>query len=217
MSWLESYVEKQKKAIDSINLDSVDQIIQVFKAAIKEGRKIFVIGNGGSAANASHFATDLGKGSSDVMKKFIERAYEVGEFTGKERFQVMSLNDNVSWMTAIANDYSYDEVFSRQLKNFASHGDIILAVSVSGNSPNLVKAFQYAKDIGMYTISLTSHSGGEISKLSDRNVRVQSGHYGHVEDCQMMILHMIAYYFMEKYDFERKPSYHTVKSIDSEK
>ena len=91
-----------------------------------------MFGNGGSAANASHFATDLGKGSSDKVGKC---------------FRVLSLNDNVSWMTALGNDYTYDEVFVRQLMNYGKPGDLVLTMSVSGNSPNLVKAIDWAKKI----------------------------------------------------------------------
>ena len=98
--WLKDYIAAQKTTHDSIPLDGVAQIVEKLRLALKDDRQIFVFGNGGSAANASHFATDLGKGSSDKLGK---------------RFRVLSLNDNVSWMTALGNDYSYDEVFVRQL------------------------------------------------------------------------------------------------------
>src|SRR4026209_2159234 len=105
--------------------------------AFKNERQIFVFGNGGSAANASHFATDLGKGASDKLGK---------------RFRCLSLNDNVSWMTALGNDYSYEDVFSRQLMNYGGRGDVAMALSVSGNSPNVVKGLQWAHDNGLKTI-----------------------------------------------------------------
>src|SRR5918998_1347624 len=94
--WIGSYVEAQKAALDSIPADQVSRLIERFRAALAEDRQVFVFGNGGSAANASHFITDLGKGSSDKVGK---------------RFRCLSLNDNVSWITALGNDYSYDEVF----------------------------------------------------------------------------------------------------------
>src|SRR5271155_2964406 len=123
--WLKEYQEAQESVIRGIPLEAVGNLIESLRQVNKRNGRIFVFGNGGSAANASHFATDLGKGASDK--------------TGG-RFQVLSLNDNVSWMTALANDYSYEEVFAGQLKNYARPGDFVLALSVSGNSPNCVKA-----------------------------------------------------------------------------
>src|SRR5512138_1351456 len=117
--WISNYIKAQQAALASIPADGVAKLIGLLKTALKEDRQIFVFGNGGSAANASHFATDLGKGASDKLGK---------------RFRVLSLNDNVSWMTALANDYAYDEVFVAQMRNYARRGDVVLALSVSGNS-----------------------------------------------------------------------------------
>src|SRR6266540_3407838 len=125
--WTTDYIKAQKTAHDSIPVDGVAELIEKLRVALKEDRQIFVFGNGGSAANASHFATDLGKGASDKVGK---------------RFRVLSLNDNVSWMTALANDYSYEDVFVSQLMNYARPGDVVLAMSVSGSSPNIVKAVE---------------------------------------------------------------------------
>src|SRR5438445_12578570 len=123
--WIADYIRVQKAAHDSISIDGVAQLIEKLRDALKEDRQIFVFGNGGSAANSSHFATDLGKGASDKVGR---------------RFRVISLNDNVSWMTALGNDYAYEEVFVRQLMNYGRAGDLVMALSVSGDSPNLVKA-----------------------------------------------------------------------------
>src|SRR5437879_11313848 len=122
--WVADYLSAQQAALGSIPADEVCQVIERFRVALREDRQIFVFGNGGSAANASHFATDLGKGSSDKLGK---------------RFRVLSLNDNVSWMTALANDYAYEDVFAGQLQNYGQRGDVAFALSVSGNSPNCVK------------------------------------------------------------------------------
>src|SRR5581483_9381143 len=127
--WITDFVTAQKAALDSIPVEAVAQLIETFQKAVAEDRQIFVFGNGGSAMNASHFATDLGKGSSDKIGR---------------RFRVISLNDNVSWMTALGNDYAYDQIFVRQLMNYARPGDLVLAMSVSGNSPNVVKALEWA-------------------------------------------------------------------------
>ena len=102
-----------------------------FDQALEKDRQIFVCGNGGSAANASHFVTDLGKGASDAIGR---------------RFRCLSLNDNVPWMTAIGNDYAYADVFRRQLENYARPGDLLMAMSVSGNSPNVIQAVEWAAD-----------------------------------------------------------------------
>src|SRR5712672_118368 len=110
-SWIIEYLKAQKAALDSIPVEAVEKLIGRLQQALVEGRQLFVFGNGGSAANASHFITDLGKGASDKLGR---------------RFRVLALNDNVCWMTALANDYSYDEVFVGQLKNYGEPGDLAL-------------------------------------------------------------------------------------------
>lgn len=180
--WIAGYIEAQKAALDSIPVEQVESIIRKLKDAHTEGRQIFVFGNGGSASNASHFATDLGKGSSDALG---------------ERFKVLSLNDNVSWITAIGNDYAYEDVYVRQLENYGQAGDIALTMSVSGNSPNLVKAFEWAKANGLYTIALVGGKRGRLAEIADETVVIDDTHYGRAEDCQMGIAHMLCYAFME--------------------
>src|SRR4051812_40753853 len=137
--WIANYVTAQKAALDSIPTAAVEQLVNVLRKALAEDRQIFVFGNGGSAANASHFVTDLGKGSSDKIGR---------------RFRCLSLNDNVSWMTALGNDYAYEEIFVRQLANYARPGDVVLVMSVSGNSPNLVRAIEWSVKNGVSTIAL---------------------------------------------------------------
>ncbi|MFM1770002.1 MAG: hypothetical protein RJA22_2531 [Verrucomicrobiota bacterium] len=181
-AWITSYVQAQKAALDSIPVAAVQGVIEQFRQALREDRQIFVLGNGGSASNASHFATDLGKGSSDKLQR---------------RFRVLSLNDNVSWMTALGNDYAYDEVFVRQLMNYGRPGDLVLGISVSGNSPNAVKALQWAKDNGLRTIALVGAKRGRMAEIADTPIVIDSTHYGRVEDAQMGICHMICYAFME--------------------
>ena len=180
--WIRDYVKAQKAALDSIPVDAVAQLIDLFRQALAEDRQIFVFGNGGSAANASHFVTDLGKGSSDKIGR---------------RFRCMSLNDNVSWMTALGNDYAYDEVFSRQLMNYGKAGDLVLVLSVSGNSPNVVKGIEWAKKNGLRTIALVGGKKGKLAELADHVIVIDSPHYGRAEDAQMGICHMICYAFME--------------------
>ena len=180
--WISDYIEKQKAAHDSIPVDAVAQIIEKLHAALKEDRQIFVFGNGGSAANSSHFATDLGKGASDKAGK---------------RFRVLSLNDNVSWMTALGNDYSYEDVFVGQLQNYGKPGDVVLTMSVSGNSPNCVKALDWAKKNGLKTIALVGAKRGRMAEIAEQTIVINDTHYGRVEDAHMGICHMVCYAFME--------------------
>ncbi len=186
--WISKYVKAQKAAHDSIPLDAVAQLIEKFRQALKEDRQIFVFGNGGSAANASHFATDLGKGSSDKLGK---------------RFRVLSLNDNVSWMTALGNDYDYEDVFVRQLMNYGKADDLVLAMSVSGNSPNVVKAVEWANKNRLHTIALVGGKRGKLAEFAHQAIIIKDTHYGRVEDAHMGICHMICYAFMEKPEFAR--------------
>jgi D-sedoheptulose 7-phosphate isomerase len=180
--WLKSYVEAQKRALDSISIEALDRLIGTFEKALAEDRQIFTCGNGGSAANASHFATDLGKGSSDAAVK---------------RFRILSLNDNVAWMTALANDHSYEDVFVRQLQNYARPADILLVMSVSGNSPNVVKAVRRAIEHKLCTIALVGGKGGQLADIAHDVIMVDSVHFGQVEDAHMGICHMLSYAFME--------------------
>src|SRR6059036_2363700 len=180
--WVADYLTAQQAAHDSIPIDAVAQIIGKFRAALQEDRQIFVFGNGGSAANASHFATDLGKGSSDKLGR---------------RFRVLSLNDNVSWMTALGNDYAYEDVFVRQLMNYARPGDLALAMSVSGDSPNVVKAVDWANRNGLHTIALVGGKRGKLAELARQAIVINDTHYGRAEDAHMGICHMICYAFME--------------------
>ena len=180
--WILDYIRMQKAALDSIPPDAVVQLIEKLREAHQADRQVFVFGNGGSAANASHFATDLGKGSSDKLGK---------------RFRVLSLNDNVSWMTAIANDYAYEDVFVRQLQNYGRPGDIALGISVSGNSPNCVKALDWAKQNDLRTVALVGAKRGRMAEIAEQSIVINDTHYGRVEDAQMGICHLLCYAFME--------------------
>lgn len=180
--WIDRYRIAQREATDTIPTQAVAQIIQNLQRALAEDRQVFVFGNGGSASNASHFATDLGKGSSDKIGK---------------RFRVVSLNDNVSWITALGNDYAYDQIYVRQLMNYARPGDLVLVMSVSGNSPNVVKAIEWAKAHGVWSAALVGGKRGRLAELADLAIVVPTEHYGQAEDVQMTICHMLCYAFME--------------------
>jgi D-sedoheptulose 7-phosphate isomerase len=171
------------RALESIDLDLVDRAIGILANARDAGRTIFICGNGGSAATASHFATDLGKGAS------------YGRAT---RFRVMALTDCLPTITAYSNDVGYDCIFAEQMKNFAAAGDVVIAISGSGNSPNVLCAVEYANSIGCTTIALTGHDGGGLGPLAQLNIQVSHPHMGRIEDAHMAVAHMIGYYFMEE-------------------
>lgn len=187
--WINNYISRQKAALDSIPAEGVATIVGLFCEAWREDRQIFVFGNGGSAANASHFVTDLGKGASDKLNR---------------RFRCMSINDNTAWITALGNDYSYDQIFAKQLANFARAGDIVLAMSVSGNSPNLVKAFEWANEHKVKTVALVGAKRGRLSEIANHVIVIDSDHYGRVEDAHMTICHLLAYAFMELPDITQQ-------------
>jgi D-sedoheptulose 7-phosphate isomerase len=180
--WISDYIKAQQAAHASIPVDAMAELIEKLRAALKDDKNIFVFGNGGSAMNSSHFATDLGKGSSDKVGK---------------RFRVLSLCDNVSWMTALGNDYSYEEIFVGQLQNYGKAGDIAMGISVSGNSPNCVKALEWAKQHGLKTVALVGAKRGRMAEVADQVIVINDTHYGRVEDAQMGICHMLCYAFME--------------------
>ena len=139
------------------------------------------MGDGGSASNASHFACDLGKGT-------LKRVYD-----GKEkRFRVISLTDNIVTITAFANDLSFEDIFVQQLHNLIDKGDVVIGISGSGNSPNVIKAIRYAQTCGAKTIGfLGFKTGGKLSKLVDYEITVQDNHYGRIEDIHLALGHLI--------------------------
>jgi len=178
LDWIADYVTAQDRAIRSVPAAEIAAAIEVVKKAGREGRRIFVCGNGGNAANAAHFTTDLGKNASAAAPR---------------PFKVLCIADNTAWMTAIGNDFTFDDVFVRQLTNHAEKGDLLILSSVSGNSPNLVAACQWAREHGLETLALVGGKRGKVAPLADHLLVIEEGHYGRVEDAQMNILHMICY------------------------
>src|SRR6201982_4089818 len=191
--WINNYITRQKAALDSIPADGVANLAGIFRKAWREDRQILVFGNGGSAANASHFATDLGKGSSDRLDPAsipatlpsvapLPTGNRVASPTlngprpghAARRFRVMSLNDNVSWMTALGNDYDYDQIFVQQLINYGRKGDLVFALSVSGNSPNVVKALEWSVANGLDTIALVGGKRGRMAEIARQVIVTES-------------------------------------------
>lgn len=182
-TFAEQYRGELLNALQTIELDKIGQAIEIMSKARAEGRRIFVCGNGGSASMASHFATDMVKGAS---------------FGRPERFRIMALTDSLPTITAYSNDVSYECIFAEQLKNFAQPGDVVVAISSSGNSANVLRAVEYGNSVGCTTIALTGHRGGKLGPLAKLNIQVSHAHTGRIEDAHMIALHMIGYYFMEE-------------------
>ena len=170
------------RSIETLDLGKVQQAIGILAQARDDDRQIFVCGNGGSASTASHFVCDMVKGAS---------------YGRERRFRIMALTDSLPTLTAYSNDVGYDCVFVEQLKNFARPGDVVMAFSGSGNSPNVVRAVEFANSIGCQTIAFTGRDGGKLGGLAQLDIRVADPHMGHIEDGHMAAMHMIVYYFMD--------------------
>ena len=183
MNFLETYKTSLQQAIDLVDIAKVQQAIDLLTAARSNGKHIFVCGNGGSASSSSHFVCDMVKGAS---------------FNKPERFKIMALTDQMPTITAYANDVSYDSVFVEQLRNFAQPDDVFLCISGSGNSPNVLRAIEYANSAGCKTIALTGRDGGQLGPMAQLNIHVPVPHMGRIEDVHMIICHMICYSFMEQ-------------------
>ncbi|MBC7250700.1 MAG: SIS domain-containing protein [Anaerolineae bacterium] len=176
MNNTQQYFAETSRILQNMPQDEIAQTIDILRQARMEGRRIFVMGNGGSAAMASHFVCDLGKGTVEE---------------GRPRFKVMSLNDNTPLLTAYANDCGYDTVFAEPLASLAEPGDVAIAISSSGNSPNVLRAMDVARDRGLTTIGITGFQGGKLKDKVDVCVIVPSDHMQHIEDGQWAVLHAI--------------------------
>ncbi len=183
MSFSDTYKSELLETIASIDTEEVNRAIAWFEQALVEDRHVFVCGNGGSGSTASHFVCDVLKGASYEREK---------------RFRILSLCDSMPTLTAYSNDVSYECAFVEQLKNYARPGDLVMAISASGNSPNVVKAVEYANEAGCKTIVLTGRDGGKLGRAGQLNIHVPAEHMGRIEDAHMVICHMIAYRFMEQ-------------------
>ena len=181
-AWIETYIESQIRVLRELPVKDIAKFVNIVQQALEDNKQLIMFGNGGNAASSSHFAADMGKGASDAIGR---------------RFRVLSLNDNLSWLTAIGNDYAYEDVFYRQLENMAQAGDVLICGSVSGNSPNCVKAFEWGQQIGLTSVAITSSRKGRLAEIATLPIVVPDEHYGRVEDVQMMIYHMVAFAFME--------------------
>jgi D-sedoheptulose 7-phosphate isomerase len=177
-----AYLEYLQAVLRRIDPAEIGRFIRTLLDARERSATIFFIGNGGSAATASHFANDLSIGTNDYEKPF--RAF--------------SLTDNVPILTAIGNDFGYDEIFVRQLRALGKSGDVLIGISASGNSPNLLKAFEYASSIGISTIAITAFDGGRMKALANQGIHVPTDlkEYGPAEDAHLVLDHLVTAYLM---------------------
>ena len=179
-SFAKAYLERQSKILKSIDINQIAQFINLILVAREEGKTVFFMGNGGSASTASHFVNDISVGSRSAGKPF----------------KSIGLTDNVAVISAIANDYSYEDVFIKQLSYVLAPGDLVVGISCSGNSENILRAIAFAKEQKATTIGFTGFDGGKLKTAAQYNVHVPSvqGEYGQVEDIHMIINHILASY-----------------------
>lgn len=176
------YRQKSVSVLTKIPDGAIASFIEVLSAARCENKQVFVCGNGGSASTASHFAAGLSK---------------EGSWGRERRFRALSLNENVSWLTALANDTDYAEIFVEQLKNYAQPGDVLVAFSGSGDSENIIRATTWANENGLCTVGISGKTGGRLGKMVEHKVLVDSVHMGHIEEAHFLIQHLVTYFFME--------------------
>jgi D-sedoheptulose 7-phosphate isomerase len=177
-----SYLDYVAQVLRAIDVNAVARFVQTILDTRERDATIFFIGNGGSAATASHFANDLAIGTASYDKPF----------------RVISLTDNQAIITAISNDFGYQDVFVRQLQVLGKPGDVVVAISASGNSPNLLATFDYAKSVSIKTVAITAFDGGKMKEIADEGIHVATGfrEYGPAEDAHMVLDHLVGAYLM---------------------
>jgi D-sedoheptulose 7-phosphate isomerase len=171
------YFEELQHALTAVPYDSINKIAEILLNAYERGRTVYLFGNGGSAALASHLACDLGKGTAYC--------------NGGKRFRVLALTDNLPVLTAWANDTGYDHIFAEQLKNFIQPHDVVFAISGSGNSENVLQALRVARDFGAIIVGITGFQGGHMRSLCDLCVVVPSENMQIIEDLHLATAHSI--------------------------
>lgn len=177
------YLEELVKSIDELPLQTIEKIANELKKAYRKNRHVFIMGNGGSAATASHFVCDLSKGTM---------------VAGKKRFRVFGLTDNVPLMTAWGNDVSYEDIFKSQLEEIVGKGDIVIVFTGSGNSPNIIKAVRYANSAGAVTIGFTGFDGGKLKKYAKISLVAPSKNMERIEDIHLVLEHLIKLFLFEE-------------------
>lgn len=185
--FLRAHLEGLKRSLAGLDLSAVERLLDILEEAYTQGKTVFLVGNGGSAATASHMASDLAK---TVLGKRHDRI--------TKRFRAVALNDNVPLMTAWANDERYETIFGEQLKNLARRGDVLIVITGSGNSENIVYAVKTGRALGVTTVGLLGFNGGRTKPLLDHYVLVKTRQYAYVEDVHLVLNHLITDYFSHR-------------------
>lgn len=174
------YIENLSTALHAVPTGEIEAVQKVLEQAFREGRQIFIAGNGGSAATASHMACDFQK---TTLAKEHDRI--------AKRVRCVALSDNVPLITAWGNDVSYEEIFGQQLRAIADKGDLLLVITASGNSPNILKALSAASELGVATIGFLGFEGGKAQAMCDHSIVIRSSDYGVIEDAHSVLMHML--------------------------
>jgi D-sedoheptulose 7-phosphate isomerase len=175
----QGYLKYFNDTLSTLNESEIEHLLDVLQDAYELDKTVFVIGNGGSAANASHFANDLCKGTLQSMDQ-------------TKRLKAHSLTDNVALMTAYGNDEGYASIFEQQLRTYAKVGDVVIAISGSGNSPNVIKAIEWANENGLHTVGVTGFGGGKLKDIAQSSVHVPLNDMCTSESVHSVIFHYIA-------------------------
>lgn len=183
MDIIDTYLTELEHVIHTLSRADVRAVVEALLAAWRAGQQVFIIGNGGSAATASHMMNDLNKFT---------------RVEGQPRFRAIALTDNVPWMTAVGNDQSYADVFVEPLQNLLQAGDTLIAISASGNSPNILKAVDYAKAQGATVIGLCGRAGGKLAQQADIKILIPSDRIGQQEDGHMILNHVLSLALLER-------------------
>ncbi|NUO18048.1 SIS domain-containing protein [bacterium] len=179
---IRSYFERLKAVLDSVKIEDVEKLISIFEDAFQRDAVVFVCGNGGSWSTASHWVCDFSKGAST---------------SGKRRFRMFALGDNVPMLTAYGNDVSYNSIFAEPLRAYARPGDVVVLITASGNSPNILEAAVAARELKTTVVGLIGFGGGKLAAMTDHNVIVESREYGPVEDLHLVLDHIVSTYMKE--------------------
>jgi D-sedoheptulose 7-phosphate isomerase len=179
---IDPYIDRLKTELDRVDRSEVARLADQIYRAWREERFVFICGNGGSATLASHLAEDLGKGTL--------RQAEMRD-GNKLRLKVLSLTDNVGWLTALGNDLGYDQIFVQQLINYARPGDLLVAISGSGNSPNVLAAVDWANRNGLVTFGMTGYNGGKLKTMQHSGIHVALDDMGMVESIHACLIHWL--------------------------
>jgi D-sedoheptulose 7-phosphate isomerase len=188
MQNVETYLHRLHSAVDALPRDRLAELGDMLYRTYRNGQQVFTLGNGGSASTASHMAADLAKNTISANMR---------------RFRVLSLNDNQALLTALANDLGYENVFSEQLKNLIRAGDLLVAISASGNSPNVLNAIRYARTQCAGVVGILGFQGGEAAQLADLAIVVPCDHYGVIEDVHVIVNHILVDYFGHRLSDDR--------------